>query len=60
MNLYTKLIARFLKVDFDTALKVQNYIDEHDLIDWSEASEGLIRRTAILAYDQWRLTSWAS
>ena len=39
MNLYTKEIAVLLKTDLDTALKVQDYIDENWLLDWSECSQ---------------------
>jgi hypothetical protein len=38
MNQYTKDIAELLNCNLETALRVQDLIDDADLIDWSEAS----------------------
>jgi hypothetical protein len=38
MNQYTKNIAELLNCNLETALRVQDLIDDADLIDWSEAS----------------------
>jgi len=39
MNGYTRDIAKFLGIDLDKALKIQNLIDKNDLLDWSECSQ---------------------
>lgn len=36
MNQYTKDIAELLNCDLVTALRVQDFIDDAELIDWSE------------------------
>ena len=36
MNGWTKDIAVVLNVSLEDALKVQDYIDNNDMIDWSE------------------------
>ena len=46
MNGVTKDIAELLKVSLDEALKVQDYIDNNWLLDWSECSERKFRSTA--------------
>jgi hypothetical protein len=39
MNGWTKDIAAVLNVSLEDALKVQDYIDNNWLIDWSEVSD---------------------
>jgi hypothetical protein len=39
MNGWTKDIAETLNVSLEDALKVQDYIDNNWLIDWSEVSD---------------------
>lgn len=39
MNGFTKEIAQLLKVELADAYKVQRYIDENWLLDWSECSQ---------------------
>jgi hypothetical protein len=46
MNGVTKDIAELLKVSLAEALKVQDYIDDNWLLDWSECSERKFRSTA--------------
>ena len=46
MNADTKLIATALNITLAEALKIQNFIDDQALIDWSEDSEAKIIRTA--------------
>lgn len=43
MNGNTREIAALLNVSLDDALKVQNYIDNNWLLDWSECSERKFR-----------------
>jgi hypothetical protein len=44
MNSQTKDIAALLKVSLNDALKVQDYIDDNWLLDWSEASQRKINK----------------
>ena len=46
MNMFTRLIAQKLNVSLDEALKIQNFIDDEALINWSEDSMTKIIRTA--------------
>jgi hypothetical protein len=46
MNADTKFIAATLKVTLEEALKIQNFIDDNALIDWSEDSFAKIARVA--------------
>lgn len=46
MNADTKFIAATLKVTLEEALKIQNFIDDNALIDWSEDSNAKIARVA--------------
>jgi hypothetical protein len=39
MNASTNEIARILKVSLQDALRVQDYIDNNWLLDWSECSK---------------------
>jgi hypothetical protein len=48
MNQNTKNIATLLNCDLDIALKVQNAIDDDDLIDWSEDSIEVINKIVVL------------
>jgi len=48
MNADTKFIAETLKVTLEEALKIQNFIDDNALIDWSEDSNAKILRMAKL------------
>jgi len=48
MNGVTKDIAELLKISLDEALKIQDYIDDNWLLDWSECSERKFRSTARL------------
>jgi hypothetical protein len=43
MNSDTKAIADLLKVSLEEALKVQTFIDNNWLLDWSECSERKFR-----------------
>jgi hypothetical protein len=44
MNAVTKEIAVLLEIPLDTALKVQNYISENWLLNFSECSEREFKR----------------
>jgi hypothetical protein len=46
MNQDTKFIAETLKISLDEALKIQNFIDDEALIDWSEDSHAKVARIA--------------
>ena len=46
MNADTKFIAETLKITLEEALKIQNFIDDEALIDWSEDSASKIARIA--------------
>lgn len=45
MNSNTKEIASLLKVSLEDAFKVQEYIDNNWLLDWSDASQRKINST---------------
>jgi hypothetical protein len=51
MNIFTNIIADELDVSTTLALRVQNQIDKFYQLDWSEATEKQIRRTAQLAFE---------
>jgi len=51
MNIFTNIIADELDVSTALALRVQNQIDKFYQLDWSEATEKQIRRTAQLAFE---------
>jgi len=46
MNADTRFIATTLKITLEEALKIQNFIDDEALIDWSEDSHAKIARIA--------------
>ena len=46
MNWDTRFIAENLNISLDEALKIQNFIDDNALIDWSEDSHAKILRVA--------------
>jgi hypothetical protein len=46
MNENTREIAAWLNVSLEQALKIQNFIDDNALIDWSEDSNAKIQRVA--------------
>jgi hypothetical protein len=46
MNADTRFIAETLKITLEDALKIQNFIDDEALIDWSEDSQAKIARIA--------------
>jgi len=46
MNMFTRMIAQKLNISLDQALKIQNFIDDEALINWSEDSASKIIRTA--------------
>jgi hypothetical protein len=46
MNIDTRLIADILKVSLEEAKKIQNFIDDEALIDWSEDSYSKIAKVA--------------
>jgi hypothetical protein len=46
MNADTRFIAETLKITLEEALKIQNFIDDEALIDWSEDSHAKIARIA--------------
>lgn len=48
MNMFTRMIAEKLNISLHQALKIQNFIDDEALINWSEDSAGKIIRTAKL------------
>jgi hypothetical protein len=50
-NIFTDIIADELDVSTTLALRVQNQIDKFYNLDWSEATEKTIRRTAQLAFE---------
>lgn len=50
-NIFTHIIADELDVSTTLALRVQNQIDNFYNLDWSEATEKTIRRTAQLAFE---------
>ena len=43
MNGVTREIAELLSVDLPTAAKMQDYIEEYDLLDFSECSSAQFR-----------------
>jgi hypothetical protein len=50
-NIFTDMIADELDVNDSVALRVHNHIDKFYQLDWSEADEKLIRKTAQLAFE---------
>jgi hypothetical protein len=48
MNQNTKDIARMLNCSLDVALRVQDAIDDDNLIDWSEDSIEVINKIVVL------------
>ena len=48
MNQNTKDIARMLNCSLDVALRVQDAIDDDNLIDWSEDSIEVINKVVVL------------
>ena len=46
MNADTRLISEKLNITIEEALKIQNFLDDEALIDWSEDSEAKIIRLA--------------
>jgi hypothetical protein len=46
MNADTRFIAKTLNITLEEALKIQNFIDNEALIDWSEDSHAKIARIA--------------
>ena len=46
MNADTRFIAETLKITLEEAKKIQNFIDDEALIDWSEDSHAKIARVA--------------
>jgi hypothetical protein len=46
MNADTRFIAETLNITLEEALKIQNFIDDEALIDWSEDSHAKIARIA--------------
>ena len=51
MNLYTTKISQILNISIEEAAKVQEYIDEWFDIDWSEATDGIIKKAATDAFE---------
>lgn len=49
MNQDTHYIASYAKVSIEEALKIQNTINNENLIDWSEASKAKTNRIIKLA-----------
>jgi hypothetical protein len=45
MNIYTYTIAKVAGVELDEALKIQQFIDDSAMIDWSESSNRKIAST---------------
>lgn len=50
MNGYTRDIAALLKIDLETAERVQDHIEELDLLDWSECTQREFNQAAREAY----------
>jgi hypothetical protein len=48
MNADTRFIAEKLNITLEEALKIQNFLDDNALIDWSEDSNAKILRMAKL------------
>ena len=48
MNADTSFIAEKLNITLEEALKIQNFLDDNALIDWSEDSNAKILRMAKL------------
>lgn len=46
MNIFTRMIAEKLNISLDQALKIQNFIDDEALINWTEDSASKIIRIA--------------
>ena len=46
MNMFTRMIAAKLNISLDEALKIQNFIDDSALINWTEDSASKIIRIA--------------
>lgn len=44
-------IATYLKIDTEHAAKIRDYIDENDLLDWSEATSTEFRAACREAYN---------
>jgi hypothetical protein len=44
--MYTRLIAEHLSISLEEALKIQNFIEDEALLDWSESSTATIVRIA--------------
>lgn len=44
MNGITREIAQILKIELSDAVKIQNYIDNNWLLDWSECSQSMFER----------------
>lgn len=45
-------IAEYLKIDAASAAKIRDYIDENDLLDWSEATQAEVRAAYREAYNE--------
>lgn len=58
MNIYTHTIAKVAKVELDEALKIQQFIDEGAMLDWSEASNRKIASTVKLAMQVMAVGGW--
>ena len=50
-NIFTHLIAEELDVSLKIAERVQDHMSEFYNLDWSEADEKLIRKTAHVAFE---------
>jgi hypothetical protein len=51
VNRFTQDIAEIANVDLETALKIQNFIEEDDLLDFSEATKAQFKRAIKMVFE---------
>jgi hypothetical protein len=58
MNIQTEWVAKAAGVDLNEALKIQQFIDDSAMLDWSEASSRKIAQTVKLAQSVMLAGGW--